>query len=76
LNSSLEAAALDAGFDAGEWSGPEHERALRATVLALLADAGLDPDEFFDLVAERTSPTWAHFHFGWVRAIDFDLDLR
>ncbi len=42
---SAEAAAADAGFDAGEFSGPAHAEALEVRITSLVDAAGLNADE-------------------------------
>lgn len=42
---SEEAAAADAGFDAGEFSGPAHAEAFEVRLASLIAAADLSADE-------------------------------
>lgn len=55
------AAEYDAGFDAGEWSGPAHARMAAAQVVAALAALGYTPAQYDAELAARTSPRWAHY---------------
>lgn len=57
-----ENAPLDAAFDAGEWSGPAHDRALNREATVVLQNAGLSSDELGALVTARTSGRWAYFN--------------
>jgi hypothetical protein len=59
-----EAAELDAGFDGGEFSRPEHGRMEREQVAAALAAAGWTAVEFLAEVEARTSPKWVFFNSG------------
>lgn len=61
----FEAAALDAGFDAGEFSGPEHGRAHDEALATIARKAGFaDVDALADALAARTSQRWVHFELG------------
>lgn len=69
-----EAAGYDAGFDAGEFSGPAHARAERAEIVAALAALGYTPEEYDRELAARTSARFAHF--SGLETDELDEDAR
>jgi hypothetical protein len=60
-----EAAALDAGFDGGEFSGPAHWAAEQREIRDALAAAGWTAGEFMAEVNARTTVKWVHFYGGF-----------
>ena len=54
-------AEMDAGFDAGEFSGPAHSDMEQVETRAAVARFGFSPAEFNRELAARTTPRFAHF---------------
>ena len=55
------AAEMDAGFDAGEFSGPAHGDMEQAETVAAVARFGFTPAEFNRELAVRTAARFAYF---------------
>lgn len=53
VKESSMAARLDAGFDAGEFSGPEHARALDETIQLALVEGGWTEGEYLSELYTR-----------------------
>ena len=61
-----EAFQFDAGYDAGEFSGPAHARAEAREIETAIADNGWTRQELDAELRERTSARWAHrVLMGW-----------
>jgi hypothetical protein len=66
----FEGAALDAGFDAGEFSGPEHARGVESDIDAAFARLGWTRLDYATELVARTSERFAHF-----AGLEVDVDL-
>jgi hypothetical protein len=54
-------AEMDAGFDAGEFSGPAHSDMEQVETVAAVARFGFSPEGYNRELTARTTPRFAHY---------------
>lgn len=70
FDSHMEAAELDAGFDAGEFSGPSHYRMASRETEVALTESGWSATEFLDALYARTNWHWIHTRCYWSHYVE------